>query len=172
MIEPAGDVESLRYDHQSTGAMKLPANQEVVLENIRGNAIEIIAEIDSKDAPMVEMNVLRSPDKEEFTRIAFFRDRGYRKQSLISIESSYSSLSPGARSRAPETAPIAMEEDEPLKMRIFLDKSSIEVFVNDRQALAMRVYPSREDSIGVSLRSQGEDATLTRLDAWQMKSIF
>ena len=56
----------------------LPANQEVVLEAIRGNAMEIVAEIDTGDAPMVELNVLRSPGKEEFTRIAFYRERGYR----------------------------------------------------------------------------------------------
>jgi len=170
--EPAGDVESLRYNHQSTGAMKLSANQEVVLKNIRGNAMEIIAEIDSRNAPMVEMNVLRSPDKQEFTRIAFFRDRGYRKKSLITIESSYSSLLPEVRSRVPETAPISMGQDDPLQLRVFIDKSSIEVFVNGKQCVAMRVYPSREDSIGVSLRSQGQDSMLTRLDAWQMKNIY
>ncbi len=37
-IVPAGDIESLRRDHQRVEAMKLPANQEMVLENIRGNA--------------------------------------------------------------------------------------------------------------------------------------
>ena len=171
-MAPAGDVESLRYDHRSTGTMKLPANQEVVLENIRGNAMEIIAEIDSGSAPMVEMNVLRSPDKEEFTRIAFFRSRGYRGQSLITIESSYSSLFPKVLSRAPETAPVSMEEDEPLKLRVFLDRSVIEVFANGKQCVAMRVYPIREDSVGVSLRSQGQDSRLTGLEAWQMKNIY
>src|SRR5207249_1130430 len=76
-IEPAGEIESLRYNHQHLDSMKLPANKEIVLKNIRSNAMEIIAEIDPKNAPMVEMNVLRSPNKEEFTRIAFFRERGY-----------------------------------------------------------------------------------------------
>jgi len=180
--EPTGDIASLRYDHRSVGPMKLPANEEIVLESIEGNAMEVIAEIEcDKRTPMVEMNVFRSPNKEEFTRIAFFRGRGVQvkrgenrwvNESAISIESSFSSLRPDILSRPPETAPVFLEEDEPLKMRIFLDKSSIEVFVNARQALAMRVYPSREDSIGVSLRSQGEDAALTRLDTWQMKSIF
>ncbi len=171
-IEPAGDVESLRYDHQYTGAMKLPANQEVVLKNIRGNAMEIIAEIDSRNAPMVEMSVLRSPDKEEFTRIAFFRSRGYRGKSLITIDSSYSSLLRDVRLRAPETAPISMRRDEPLKLRVFIDKSSVEVFVNGKQCVGLRVYPGREDSIGVSLRSQGRDTELKSLDAWQMKNIY
>jgi len=171
VIVPAGDIESLRYDPRHVGPMRLPANQEVVLEGIRGDAMEIIAEIDSGSAPMVEMNVFRSPGKEEFTRIAFFRGRGYRGKSLITIESSYSSLLPEARSRAPETAPIAMDEDEPLKLRVFIDKSIVEVFANGRQCLGMRVYPSRRDSVGVSLRSQGRDSELKSLDAWEMKNI-
>jgi beta-fructofuranosidase len=33
-----------------------------------------------------------------------------------------------------------------------------EVFVNDRQYLAMRVYPGRKDSLGVSLRAHGSEA--------------
>ncbi len=179
-VEPAGDVASLRYDHQHLDAMKLHANQELVLDNTRGNAMEIIAEIDPKNAPMVEMNVLRSPNKEEFTRIAFFGGRGYRNQghrtgpqySLVTIESSYSSLLPDVLSRAPETAPVAIEADELLKLRVFIDRSVVEVFVNGKQCVAMRVYPGRGDSIGVSLRSQGQDAELKSLDAWQMKNIY
>ncbi len=171
-IEPAGDVESLRYDHQHVDAMKLPANKEVVLKNISGNAMEIVAEIDPTGAPMIELNVLRSPKKEEFTRIAFFRNRGYRGASLITIDSSYSSLSPDVASRAPETAPVRIGRDEPLKLRVFIDKSVVEVFVNGKQCVAMRVYPGRKDSIGVSLRSQGRDAKLKSLDAWQMKNIY
>jgi len=47
-----------------------------------------------------------------------------------------------------------------------------EVFVNGKQCVAMRVYPGRADSVGVSLRSQGQDAALNLLDAWQMKNIY
>jgi len=43
---------------------------------------------------------------------------------------------------------------------------------NGKQCLAVRVYPGREDSIGVSLRSQGRDAVLKSLDAWQMENIY
>ncbi len=113
-IEPAGDIESLRGAHNNVGQMTLPANQEIVLEGIQGNAIEI----DTNDAPLVEINVLRSPGKEEFTRIAFYRERGYRNwecyngwereqlraatDSLITLDSSYSSIAPDrAQSKPP-----------------------------------------------------------------------
>jgi beta-fructofuranosidase len=179
-IEPAGNVESLRSNHQHVKAMTLPANQEVVLDQIRGDAIEIVAEIEPGGAPMVELNVLRSPNREEFTRIAFYKDRGYRRRdrgrsdgySLITIDSSYSSLLPDALSRAPETAPVFLEPNEPLRLRVFVDKSVVEAFVSGRQCVALRVYPGRQDSVGVSLRSQGRDAALRSLDAWRMKNIY
>ena len=188
LVEPAGDVESLRREHRQMAGLTLPANQEIVLGSIRGDAIELMAEIETNDAPLVELNVLRSPGKEEYTRIAFYRERGFRDweryngwqrdrlaaatDSLISIDSSYSSLLPDVRSRAPETGPVFLERDEPLRLRVFVDRSVVEVFVNGKQCVAMRVYPGREDSVGVSLRSQGQDARLVSLDAWQMENIY
>ena len=180
-IEPAGDIASLRGAHRHIDVLKLPANQEVVLEGISGNAMEIAAEIDPEGAPMVEMNVLRSPEREEYTRIAFFRNGGYAhrgqgrdrvRDSVVTIDSSYSSALPDVASRPPETAPVHIKPDEPLKLRVFVDRSIVEVFVNGKQCVAVRVYPGREDSLGVSLRAQGRDATLKSLDAWQMKSIY
>ena len=181
-IEPAGDVESLRSDHRHVDTMTLPANREVVLEGIGGTALEIIAEIDPADAPAIEMCVLCSPDREEYTRIAFFPKRGLqhsqrfyppaRRYSLITIDSSCSSLMPDAVCRAPETAPVFLPDDESLQMRVFIDRSVVEVFVNGKQCVAVRVYPGREDSVGVSLRSQGRDAELRSLDAWKMENIY
>ncbi|MCP4641126.1 MAG: glycoside hydrolase family 32 protein [bacterium] len=179
-IEPVAAVESLRRDHQRVDNMTLPANKEIVLKDVEGDAMELIAEIDVGHAPMVELNVLRSPDKEEYTRIAFFKGRGYTyrydksspRESIVTLDSSYSSRHSSVQSRAPETAPVALANDEPLRLRVFVDKSVVEVFVNGKQCVAMRVYPDREDSIGVSLRSQGRDATLTSLDAWQMANIY
>jgi len=184
-IEPAGDIESLRYDHQHVAPMTLPANKEIVLRNVRGNAMEVVAEIDPRNAPMVEMNVLRSPNAEEVTSIRFFKNRGYRHRefgrrsphsgkvsSVITIDSSYSSILPDALCRAPETAPVFIDRNDTLKLRVFVDRSVVEVFVNGRQCVAMRVYPGREDSVGVSLRSRGRDALLKSLDAWHMKNIY
>jgi len=184
-IEPTGDVESLRRDHRRVEARVLPANREVVLDGVQGKAVEIAAEIDSRNAQMVELNVLRAPGREEFTRIAFYKHRGYvdwdrsdgwarfyeSRDSLITIDTSYASELPDVESRAPETAPVYLAPGETLKLRVFVDKSVVEVFANGRQCLALRVYPGREDSVGVSLRAQGADGALCSFDAWQMGSI-
>jgi len=177
-MEPAGNIESVRGDHQRFEDVTLPANQEIVIDKVRGNALEIIAEIDPGGAPMVEMNVLRSPQKEEFTRIAFFKNRGYRdrsgrgQQSLITIDSSYASTAPDVVCRAPETAPVYLDSQEPLTLRVFVDRSVVEAFVNGKQCVALRVYPEREDSLGVSFRAQGRDAVLKSLDVWQMQNVY
>ena len=194
--EPDGDIESLRYDHRHIGNMTLPANQEVVLESIEGSAMELQMELDPKDAQMLEINVLRAPNKEEFTRISYFKNRGFRRrfrvpnatalnansdqlrnrpirtESLITLDNAYASILPDVRSRAPETAPVHIEDGELLQLRIFIDRSVVEVFINGKQCVAERVYPGRADSIGVSLRAQGQDAELKSLDAWQMKNIY
>ncbi|MBD3174677.1 MAG: glycosyl hydrolase family 32 domain protein [Armatimonadia bacterium] len=169
---PAGDIQSLRKSHTAIGETELPANQEVVLEGVEGNAMEIIAEIDVGDSPMVEMRVLRSPGNEEYTRIAFYPNRGFHGQSLVSLDTSYSSSLHDVRSRAPETGPLSIPPGELLRLRVFVDRSVVEVFVNERQCVAARVYPGREDSLGVSFRSQGTASTLKSVDAWQMDSIY
>ncbi len=62
---------------------------------------------------------------------------------------------------------MLLDRDEPLRLRVFIDRSVVEVFVNGRQYVAVRVYPGREDSLGVSFRAQDRDAELRSLDAWQ-----
>ncbi|HJN17687.1 MAG TPA: glycoside hydrolase family 32 protein, partial [Armatimonadota bacterium] len=153
--EPAGDLESLRGERRQVGETVLPANQDVVLEGVSGNTMELLAEIDPQGAPMIELNVLRSQNREEFTRIALYPHRGYHHRSrdgrpgndtIVTIDTSYSSELPDVRSRAPETAPVYIPDGEPLKLRVFIDRSVVEVFVNGRQCVAVRVYPGREDS--------------------------
>ena len=52
LVEPAGDVTSLRREHVHVGPLELEANQEVVLEAVYGKTIEIEAVIAPSDAPV------------------------------------------------------------------------------------------------------------------------
>ncbi len=177
---PVEAVASCRKTRLGGGPLELPANQEVVLEGVGGDALEVEACIAPSAASMVELDVLRSPGREEYTRISFYRDRGYRDnvhrrrhvQSRITLDTAYSSTAADVRSRAPETAEVRLGPDEPLELRVFVDRSIVEVFVNGRQCVAARVYPERADSTGISLRSQGSASQATRLDVWEMASIY
>ena len=180
-IEPLDAVASLRGHRQRVGEAVLPANKEIVLEAIQGNAMELAVEIDPKESRWVQISVLRSPDAEEQTSITFHNyDRKlstgrnlpwYYAKSIVCLDGSRSSNRPDVLFRPPEMA-VMERGGEPLKLRIFIDRSVVEVFVNGKLYLAMRVYPGRKDSVGVSVRAQGQDAVLRKLDAWQMQSIW
>jgi beta-fructofuranosidase len=189
--EPAGDYASLRGKHSRVKNVALPANEEVVLENILGNTMEIIAEIDPKSAQTIELELLRSPGGEEKTRIIIQPEKGYspriyglddmraRKaakevmnETVVTLDNTRSSILPEARARPPESDRFLRGKGESVRLHIFIDRSVVEVFVNGKACVAARVYPGREDSLGVSLRAQGKDAKLKSLDAWQMGSIY
>ena len=54
---------------------------------------------------------------------------------------------PGGRLNGPSG--LCHPEGVPLNSRVFVDKSVIEVYANGTQCLALRVYPGRDDSVGV-----------------------
>ena len=179
LIEPVSGMESLRFNHNSLREMILPPNQDTVIENIKGTALELIARIDPCDAREVCVSVLRSIDGDERTDIRFLKNGylaskddnwNYQRDALV-IDPTRSSLMPDVLARPPEVAPFELYDDEVLSLRIFVDRSVVEVFANGRQCLALRVYPKRNDSVNVSICSRGRNATLLSLDAWNIESI-
>jgi beta-fructofuranosidase len=84
----------------------------------------------------------------------------------LKIDTTKSSLSEGPKTV--EAGPFELGPEETLKMRVFIDKSVVEVFANGRQAVMRRIYPSRPDSVGVKLFSTGGTAHVSQVDAWEM----
>jgi beta-fructofuranosidase len=62
---------------------------------------------------------------------------------------------------------------EKLNLRVFCDNDVLEVFANDRFALATMVYTEDAEATGVSLFAEGEQsaAVFERVMAWQMSRI-
>jgi len=106
------------------------------------------------------MKVLRSPNREETTQIMFFKNRGYGRLSVISIDSSYSSLLPDVRSRAPETAPVFIDQEESLKLRVFIDRSVVETV--DSASPYVSIQAARTDRCIATLSRPGCSAQITR----------
>lgn len=171
-IAPAGAWTSLRGELIELPPMDLPANQAVPLPGVTGAALELEVEIDPQGASHVELDVLRSPDGSERTRVVCYPGRGMHEGDLITLDTSRSSVLPDVRCRAPETAPYPRAADGLIRLRVFVDHSVVEAFVNERQCVAARVYPGLDASAGASLRAQGADGKLLSLRAWPMHSAF
>jgi beta-fructofuranosidase len=175
-IEPIEELASLRLPPVRVRDVSVPANGEVVLSGIRGKAMELEAVVDPRQAREVGLRVLRSPHGEEQTTIALSLHawawpwKGNRRELVLDV--SQASLSPAVASRTPEVGPLYLPDGEPLRLRVFVDRSIVEVFANGRQCLTLRAYPTREDSTGVSVFARGSEASLLSLDAYPMKSIW
>ena len=179
-VDPVEALETLRMKHRRLEEQVLAANTDVVLDGIAGREMELMIRIDPQDAREICVEVCRSPEAEETTAIRFLQD-GYLEQRHLGerycehalvLDSTRSSLLADVLARPPEIAPFTLAKGETLELRIFVDRSVVEVFANGTQCLAVRVYPQREDSVGVSLRAQGQDALLRSVDAWKMESIW
>lgn len=175
-IEPIEELKALRFDPVKVENVTLPANGETVLTGVRGRAMELDVVMDPRQARDVGLRVLRSPNGEEQTAItlsmhAWAWPWGSNKRELM-IDVSQASLSPEVASRTPEIGPLYLKDGELLRLRVFIDRSIVEVFANGRQCLTLRAYPTREDSSGVSVFARGSEASLVSLTAYQMKSVW
>jgi len=166
MVEPVAEVEALRFDHQRIEAISIPADEDRALPNIGGKAIELKAVLRLGNAEEVGLKVLQSPDESEYTVIRFSSEQ------KLSIDTEHASLNKDIQERPPETGPLDLGGDEPLELRIFIDRSIVEVFANGRQCLCVRVYPTQDNSSGISVFSKGGEAELLSFDIWQMRSVW
>ena len=69
--------------------------------------------------------------------------------------------------------PTALGDDsKTLKLHVFIDKSVLEVFVDDGLASVTRVEYPGENDLGVAALAEGGRVTLESLDVWKIKPIW
>ncbi len=178
-IDPVPELEALRLESRRHESIDVPADTEVVIEGTGGDCLELAVEIDPREAREVGLKVRRSPGGEEETAVSFDVAAG-----VLRVDVSRSSLDreirytryrrPQPHLTGPEQyvtaqeGPFELAPGELLTLRIFLDRSILEVFANGRQCVTQRIYPTRTDSIGVSLFARGGASRLHSLQAWTL----
>jgi fructan beta-fructosidase len=66
----------------------------------------------------------------------------------------------------------ALRQNSRVKLHVFLDRSSVEVFVNDGEVvLTDRIYPS-PGSDGIELYSNGGHGKVLSLSIWRLSSVW
>ena len=134
---------------------------QVIKVCIGGNSFELILDMESADASQFGVKVCVSPDGQEETVIYYDATEG-----KLKVDTRKSG--PEDTPKTIEAAPFELKDGERLKLRIFVDKSVVEVFANSRQAVMRRIYPSRSDSVGVRLFSTGGDTKVHTLEAYNI----
>ena len=169
-LQPAEEVASLRGAHRRVSDIIIPAAASQVLEGFQGTQYEVIATFDPQDADWVGLRLRRSTDGSGLMReeTLLYYD-ALRKR--IELDRRRSTLLPTAE-RDVVWAPFELEPGEALTLRVFVDHSVVEVFVNDHLALTTRIYPVRENSVVLDVFAQGGEARLLSLDLWEIESIW
>ena len=181
VIEPAPELEVLRQNHRHHENIHLTADSEMVLDDVRGDCLELAVKFGEAVEGEFGVKVRCSPEGAEQTGIVCKPSA-----KTLSVDISKSSLDESIRyifyrnesatKRVPEgkrvvtaqEAPFELLPGEPVKLRIFIDRSVLEVFANGRQCVTQRIYPTRSDSLGVILFSRGASVDVKSVDAWDM----
>jgi beta-fructofuranosidase len=165
VIRPVAELERLRREPAIRDSADLPVG-DLVLEEVRGDTLELDMLLHPTLVGRLGVAVRRSPDGVEQTRIVY--DAGARQ---LLVHRDHSSRDADVRA-TPHIAPLDLSPGEPLRLRIFVDRSVLEVFANDRVSITTRIYPTRRDSLGVALLAEDPGAHLRGLQAWRLASIW
>jgi len=166
MQKPIAETQTLRErEFLQLSNVSVPmAMRAMHLANVRGDTLEIEAELASGDAKEMGFR-LRKGGSEE-TILGFtpetkevFVDR--RRSGQVSFAPEF----PGCHK-------VALRQSSRVKLHIFLDRSSVEVFVNDGEVvLTDRIYPS-PGSDGIELYSEEGQGKVLSLSIWKLGSIW
>ena len=155
------EIETLRQGAFRKEDFALLAGTDVIVDEVGGNSLELAIELAGTDDSAYGVKVCVSPDGQEETSV--FYDAG---EKLLKVDTRRSG--PHDTPKAVETAPLDLMPGERLKLRVFVDRSVVEVFANGRQAIARRIYPARPDSVGVRLFSRGGQAHVHAFEACEI----
>ncbi len=148
---PVPELQKLRGKHHAVSDLKL-AGEEKWLDGVAGDTLEIVAEFEAGSAGAFGLKVRQSDDGRDAITIRH---------------------ADGTLNVAGTEVPLKLEGDsKSLRLHLFLDKSVLELFINDGAASVTRVeYPGKKD-LGVSAFAEGGSVTLKSFDAWEMNSIW
>jgi len=174
-IEPPVEFEQLRQNHRRKDQLVVDDGQEIELPDIQGDVMELSVEATVPAGGLFGLWVRVSGDRQERTGIIVDAADG-----TLSVDADHASLNGSVfygykmmfagwqEDVRIQRAPFELKAGEKLNLRVFIDKSIMEVYANGRQCITQRIYPTRPDATGVYLFSRRGATTMHTLDAWDL----
>ena len=158
---PPEELQLIRGNHMEITNVTL-SDQVLPLDMVNGDCLELIADFKPGSAEKFGLSIRRSPGGEEESLLVYRPS-----QATLTMERHRSSLDPD-QFTYPRGGQLILEDQQNLRLQIFLDRSVIEVFANGKLCLTSRIYPTRKDSLGIAAFAHGGTAILDRMDAWRL----
>jgi len=160
-IAPPPEFEKLRLGCVCRDRALLEPGKGMELTGVPGESAEIELEVPAEAAERLRLRVRCRKDGAGGVVIRY--DATARE---LVFDASAVPLFAGLT--AIERAPFALRAGEPLKLRVYVDRSVIDVFANDRQVISRRVYPRGDDTRRLHLSAEGGEVIFTKLSAWEI----
>jgi beta-fructofuranosidase len=162
-FEPIEELASLRYDHHEWSEIMITANDKHVINAGDGISYEIIVDFDLTRSTATSFGLKLRCSKTEFSRLECDMASG----ELIFKRTSYDNRSEGMR-----RCPLESAGKEHIKLHIFVDSCSVEVFADQgRNVMSSNIYPSKESN-GIELFSCNGDVRVQHLETWGISSSW
>lgn len=181
-VDVADEVEGLRVPGSlvEKSGILLDCNREYIFEEGQGDVNELYFEFEGKNIPMIEIKLMMSEDGEEYSALRIFRQRGncyyprfcpgftfrHAHETVVELDTTNSTRTGNVR--VPDYQSFWLEPDEKLKVRVFMDRSVIDVFVNGQVAMSARVSPVSGDNKRVSVIAHGNDLELCKFESYKL----
>lgn len=164
-IEPIQELQSLRGAKLVDFADKDLQTANQLIGNVKGDLLEIVMEIDPGEAQKFGLKVRRSDNGQEETLIYYDK-----ANETFNVDRTKSSIDPDVRVDGIQGGYVDLN-GENLKLHIFLDRSVVEAFANNKKKLTTRVYAGRYDSLGLKVWADNNDITVKSMEVWEMNAL-
>ena len=128
--------------------------------------LEIAAEISSEDAAEFGIRVCKGDGEETVIGV------DTKKQTLFVDRTRSSSVSFDEHFASRDAGPITLAAGKSVKLHIFVDRESVEVFGNDGETVISETIFPKQGSDGIEIYSLGGRARVIKMDVWNLKSIY
>jgi fructan beta-fructosidase len=165
--EPVTELRNLRARHTRLENRSIEAaNNLLKSKRIRGETLEIIAEISPEDASEIGTKVRKSANEEtvigvDTKKLTLFVDRT--RSGDVGFDEHFSSRDAG---------PITREAGKSVRLHVFVDRSSVEVFANDGETVISETIFPKRSSDEIEFCSRAGGARVLKMDVSNLKSIY
>ncbi|MES3020202.1 MAG: GH32 C-terminal domain-containing protein [Pseudomonadota bacterium] len=164
--KPAPELAGLRGAALVERAAVSIGREPVSLDPGHG-AYELLLELEDRTAEhgALQLDVLASPDGREFTRLIFDPGHG-----TVVVDKSRSTLSADGEGPLILKGSYSAEAFGAMRrVRVIVDGSTVEVFINDAAAYSVRSYPSLPSSTGIRMGTDATQALRAAVKLWPLR---
>jgi fructan beta-fructosidase len=165
--EPVTELQTLRQDHTSVENRSIEATNNLLKsKGLHGETIEIVVELSSEGASEFGLKVRKRGSEEivigvDTKNSTLFVDRT--RSGDVSFDEHFSVRHAG---------PITLAAGKSVRLHIFVDRSSVEVFGNDGETVISEAIFPKRSSDEIELYAHDGQTRVLKMDVWNLKSVY